>query len=150
MYRGDSYTKRVRSRVSESFVSHSAAPLTGVIAGLIVLHWWYSGLAAFLTLTLFATVRMFTTSIWTDRLSAVVGISLYCILLYLFWTLAGRLEDRNIADLLAGVLLIFLSLMAWVSSLLLKCSGVWVSRGITGVTLAGAVVILGGLVRGMG
>jgi hypothetical protein len=40
----------------------------------------------------------------------------------------------------------FLSFTTWLCSLFLERAGAWATRGITGITLAAAIVILGGAV----
>jgi len=56
---------------------------------------------------------------------------------------ACRLDVQAIAVFLAGALLVFLSFSAWVCSLFLEGIDTQVSRGIAGISLGAAVVLLG-------
>lgn len=93
-------------------------------------------------------VRPMVTSVWVERLSTATGLSLYCAAAYLLWAVAIGPDIQGVTRFLAGALLVFVSFSTWLSSLLLEAVAAWVSRGIAGVTLAAAVLILGGSAGG--
>ena len=113
------------------------------MVGSLLLQRWHYGVAAFLVLALFMAARLMGAGGWVNGLSTVGGVALYCAAMYLLLSLPDQLEGVSFGGVLAGVLLVFLSLITWVSSLLLEPAGARLGRAITGVALAAAIVILG-------
>jgi hypothetical protein len=113
-------------------------------AALMMLHQWQYGAFALLALVLFVAGRLVTGREWIDSLGTIGGASVYCASLYVLLALPVRPEGTGIADFLAGGLLVFLSFLTWVCSLVLEPAGAWVSRVVAAVTLAAAMLLLGG------
>ena len=115
---------------------------------------WYFSAATFVLLAVLMLLRSKTTSTWMRPLSMIVGVSLYVTAMYLEWVLAGSSDFEGsdferVPSVLAGILLVFLSFITWVSSLIITDTGAWVGRGVAFVSLA-AVVIVGGPLCGIG
>ena len=138
------YAKRLGRFNSALFTTPCATPMTAIMAGFVLAQRWHSGLTPLLVVAAFAAVRPAVTSVWMERLSTATGVSLYCAAAYSLWPVAIGPDIQGVPRFLAGALLGFLSFSTWVSSLLLEGIAAWVSRGIAAVTLAAAVLILGG------
>jgi hypothetical protein len=138
------YPKPSLSSISSLFSTPCATTLMAFMAGVLVLKEWEASVIALLAFAVVSAARLRTESVWLERLSTMVGGSFYCVAGYLLWMQASSLDSQVFTGFLAGTLLVFLSFSAWVSSLVLEGSSAWVSRVITGVSLAAAVVILGG------
>lgn len=148
-YARNGRVRRSLLAIAGALATPCAAPLAGVMAGALLLQRWHYGVAAFLVLASFMAGRLMAAGGWINGLSTVGGVALYCAAVYLLLALPGRLEGATAGDVLAGVLLVFLSLITWLSSLLLEPAGARLGRAITGIALAAAIVILGSPFDGM-
>lgn len=136
----------VRS-ISASFATPCATPLAVIIVGFVLVQRWYLGLIAFAVVAWFTFARLVTREVGMERLSTVVGFSLYCAAAYLLLTLAEKSDALGPNRFLAGALLLFLSFDSWVLSLLLESAAAWLSRGIATIALIATVIILSKHVR---
>lgn len=132
------YARRSVTCISASFATPCATPLTAIIAGFVLAQRWQSGLPSLLVMAAWMVVRPIVTSVWIERLSTATGLSVYGAAVYLLWAVAIGRDIQGVA------LLVFLAFSTWLSSLFLERAPAWMSRGIAGVTLAAALLILGG------
>ena len=132
-----------------SFATPCVAPLAAVFVGFALLQAWSISAATFLLLAVLMLLPSRTTRTWMQPLSMIVGVSLYVTAMYLEWVLAGGSDFERVPSVLAGILLVFLSFITWVSSLIITDTAAWVGRGVAFVSLAG-VVIVGGPLCGIG
>lgn len=144
----DGYAGRLVTCISASFATSCATPLMAIMAGFVLAQRWQSGLTSLLAMAAWMALRPIVAGVWIDRLSTATGVSLYCAAVYLLWAVAAGPDIQGVAHFLGGTLLVFLSFSTWLSSLFLERAAAWMSRGIAGVTLAAAVLILGGSTGG--